>query len=96
MLAESTFPIKPDALVTKAKEFMMAATKGSYDADAMASSFEFVGPVVGPLSKDAFLTAIGSFDLKVRFVSLPSILWGRNEPQFCGLPVKHRWCLPRR
>lgn len=71
MLAESTFPIKPDALVTKAKEFMMAATKGSYDADAMASSFEFVGPVVGPLSKDAFLTAIGSFDLKVRFVSLP-------------------------
>jgi hypothetical protein len=26
----------------------------------------------------------------------PSKLWGRNEPRFCGLPVKHRWCLPRR
>jgi hypothetical protein len=43
----------------------MAATEGQYDATAMADTFEFVGPVVGPLTKDQFLTAIGSFNLKV-------------------------------
>lgn len=64
MLAASTFPIKPDDLVATAKAWLMKATDGQYDETSMAETFEFAGPVVGPLSKEQFLTAIGSFDLK--------------------------------
>lgn len=65
MLAASTFPIKPEDLVAKAKAWLSASlVEGIYDADSLADSFEFVAPVVGPLTKDAFLTAIATFDLK--------------------------------
>jgi len=64
LLAQSIFPIKPNELLVKAKSWLMEASEGRYDATTMADTFEFAGPVVGPLTKDEFLTAIASFDLK--------------------------------
>lgn len=64
MLAASTFPIAPKDLIAKAKAWLANATEGQYDAATMADEFEFVGPVVGPLTKEQFLGAIGGFDLK--------------------------------
>lgn len=64
LLAQSTFPIKPDDLIAKAKEWLTLAGQAAYEESSMADDFEFVGPVVGPLPKQEFLTAIASFQLK--------------------------------
>ena len=66
LLAESSFPIKPDALVTKAKDFL-GANNGCDKPELMAEDFEFAGPVVGPLSKSKFIEAFTSFELKEAF-----------------------------
>merc|ERR1712118_387964 len=62
----SSFPIKPDALVTKAKDFL-GANNGCDKPELMAEDFEFAGPVVGPLSKSKFIEAFTSFELKEAF-----------------------------
>eukprot|EP00976_Prorocentrum_cordatum_P094276 1189727-Prorocentrum_minimum.AAC.3 len=66
MLAASTFPIKPDALILKAKKFL-ASDFGVKDPDAVSEDFRFVAPVVGPLDKKTFLEAFGSFKIKEAF-----------------------------
>lgn len=60
---QSTFPFSPEELVVKAKRFLalndgFAGTVG----DMMADEFEFAGPVVGPLSKQAYLDSIVGFN----------------------------------
>lgn len=62
MLAESTFPIKPEELIMKAK-LVLAFDMGVSNPDLLATDFEFVGPVVGPLGKDTYLKAVGGFKL---------------------------------
>ena len=42
-----------------------ASVAAPVDEALLADSFEFVGPVVGPLSKSAFVNAIGSVDLSL-------------------------------
>jgi len=64
LLAQSTFPIKPDDLILKAKDWLKNAGQGVYEDSSMSDDFEFVGPVVGPLGKEEFISAIGSFRLK--------------------------------
>ena len=52
-LARSSFPIKPDALVGKAKH-VMSSMFGTLEPDVLADDFRFVAPVVGPLGKEEF------------------------------------------
>lgn len=60
MMAESDFPIAPDELIMKAKIYL-AYDSGVKKPELLSDKFEFVGPVVGPLSKDNFLKALGGF-----------------------------------
>lgn len=67
--AESTFPITPEDLIARAKyisspEVQIGVGDGG---DCLAENFQFCGPVVGPLPKKDYLTALGSFDLNTSF-----------------------------
>jgi len=53
-------------LTGKAKDFI----RSGFSAGMMADSFEFMGPVVGPLSKGAFTAAFGSFRVEDAFPDL--------------------------
>jgi len=65
-LEESTFPIAPKELIEKAKYFL-AYDQGVSKPELLADDFQFMGPVVGPLSKEAFLKAVGGFDFSSAF-----------------------------
>ena len=43
---------------------VLAANNGGDDPSLLASTFQFVAPVVGPLDKDAFVTAFTGFKLE--------------------------------
>mmetsp|Transcript_2041 Transcript_2041/g.4807 ORF Transcript_2041/g.4807 Transcript_2041/m.4807 type:complete len:257 (+) Transcript_2041:100-870(+) len=68
-----------EELINIAKRFLFTSKGLGGDPDMLASSFQFEGPVVGPLSKDAFVTAIGSVDFDTAFPN-----W---TPQFYGFFV---------
>ena len=70
MIAAANFPIKSDALIDRTKEILKRGVGKM--ADDFAEDFQFVGPVVGPLAKDAFLKAINSFDITTGFPDLRS------------------------
>jgi len=67
--AESTFPIKPDDLIARAKEVLLPdIALGIEDGGAcLADDFEFVAAVVGPIGKEEYLNALGSFKLEDSF-----------------------------
>jgi hypothetical protein len=82
MLAASTFPIKPDELINRAKEIIRAQRgiqDGSFDENLLAPDFRFCAPFVGGatpkspedampgLPKDQYLAALRSFDLLTAF-----------------------------
>jgi hypothetical protein len=69
----------PDELIAIAKRFLVTSKGLGGDPDMLADSFQFAGPVVGPLSKDAFVKAIGSVDFDTAFPN-----W---TPQFYGFFV---------
>lgn len=69
----------PDELVTIAKRFLVTSKGLGGDPDMLHPSFTFEGPVVGPLSKDEFVKAIGSVDFDTAFPN-----W---TPQFYGFHV---------
>jgi hypothetical protein len=79
MLAETGFSIAPEELTFLAKRFL--ASRGGFGADPelLAESFSFIGPVVGPLSKEAFLGAISSVDIATGFPDF--------DPQFHNFRV---------
>ena len=52
MLAAQSFPISADDLVAKTRSFI-ASDYGADDTDVLAHDFVFVGPFVGPLSREA-------------------------------------------
>jgi hypothetical protein len=66
LLAKSDFPIKPDELIKLAKVYL-AYNQGVDKPELLAEEFEFAGPVVGPLTKQQYLTAVGGFDFKSAF-----------------------------
>jgi hypothetical protein len=68
--ASNTFPIKPDELVVKCKSALRAGFANI--GDSLAEDFEFIGPVVGPLPRDAFVNAVGGFDLTTGFPDMKS------------------------
>lgn len=60
MLAKSEFPIKPDDLVKRCKEVLVAGV-GTKDGGAdFADDFEFCAPVIGPLGKKRVFISIGN------------------------------------
>jgi predicted ester cyclase len=82
MLAASTFPIKPDELINKAKELILANRNiqdGTFDESLLADDFRFCAPFVGGatpaspedpmpgLTKAPYLAALRSFDLLKAF-----------------------------
>eukprot|EP00927_Polykrikos_kofoidii_P002324 TRINITY_DN1089_c0_g1_i1.p1 TRINITY_DN1089_c0_g1~~TRINITY_DN1089_c0_g1_i1.p1 ORF type:complete len:294 (+),score=43.39 TRINITY_DN1089_c0_g1_i1:75-956(+) len=81
-LARSTFPIKPEALVTKAKEVLASefGTAAGSDGSCLAEDFQFVAPIVGPLSKAEFIRAFGSFKLKDAVPDLKDNSWFQVDP----------------
>jgi hypothetical protein len=66
LLAESTFPIAPAALIEKCKACLLT-NFGSAVPELLAEDFAFVAPVVGPLKKEAFVSAFQSFDVLTAF-----------------------------
>ena len=58
MLAAQEFPISPEELVSKAKDFI-SADYGADDTSLLADDFQFIGPFVGPLTKQQYLEALG-------------------------------------
>jgi len=58
MLAAQSFPISADHLIAKAKDFI-ASDYGADDTDMLAADFQFIGPFIGPLSRQQYLDALG-------------------------------------
>ena len=67
--ADSSFPIAPDALVHRAKEVLSPQVGiGTEDDGAcLADDFEFCAAVVGPIPKEEYLNALGTFKLTESF-----------------------------
>jgi hypothetical protein len=66
MLAASSFAIAPSDLIAKTKA-ILAANNGAENPALLASDFQFVAPVVGPLPKERFLEAFGGFKIEEGF-----------------------------
>lgn len=75
----------PDELITIAKRFLLTSKGLGGDPDMLASSFTFEGPVVGPLTKDAFVTAIGLVDF-----ALHSRIGHHNFMDFTSIHLRRR------
>jgi len=66
MLSKSTFKIKPAALIERCKVVVNNGI-GLKNADDLSEDFQFIFPVVGPLSKKEYLDAVGGFELGKMF-----------------------------
>jgi len=66
-LAASRFPIAPDALVDLARKVFreeFGTAKGSDPKSLLSDDFQFVAPIIGPIDREEFLRAFGSFRLR--------------------------------
>lgn len=72
---KKAFPLSEDELINLTKQFLNVQFGGAFKSnpkqltffDVSAPDFKFVAPVVGPLSRDAFSEAFGSFKLGEAF-----------------------------
>merc|ERR1712048_1436690 len=78
----STFPIKPDKLIQMTKDIVASefGTKEGSDASCLTEDFQFVAPIVGPLTKSEFLRAFGSFKLKDAMPDMKDNAWFQVDP----------------
>jgi len=74
MLSKSTFKIKPAALIERCKK-VVDGSIGLKNPDDLADDFKFIFPVVGPLSKDEYLKAVGGFEIGTMFPDLAKGLY---------------------
>lgn len=81
-MKRSSFPIKPEALVAKAKEIIACefGTAQGADSSCLAEDFQFVAPIVGPLTKAEFMRAFGSFKVKEAFPDMKGNQWFHVDP----------------
>jgi len=84
MLKDQKFPIAPDDLIAKAKIFLESRGGFGADPDLLADDFKFYGPVVGPLPKDEFISAIGSVDMNTAFPDFQGEFYAFNVDPFEG------------
>lgn len=81
MLSESTFQIKPDDLIKRSKEVLLAGV-GTEDESVLAEDFEFCAPVVGPLNKAEYLGALRNFDLLGAFPDMNNRFYNLHVDPF--------------
>mmetsp|Transcript_12684 Transcript_12684/g.17992 ORF Transcript_12684/g.17992 Transcript_12684/m.17992 type:complete len:249 (-) Transcript_12684:80-826(-) len=82
MLAESTFPIKPNDLMERAK-YLLSPDCGIGTKDGgecLAEDFEFIAAVVGPIGREEYLNALGSFNLEDAFDITPNFFGMSVDP----------------
>jgi len=81
-MARSTFPIKPDKLINAAKDILASefGTAEGSEGSCLADDFQFVAPIVGPLSKAEFMNAFGSFKLRDAMPDLKDNSWFTVDP----------------
>jgi len=78
MISQAKFPIKPAQLIAMTKEVI---NRDILDPRDLAEDFVFQFPVVGPLSKEEYLKAVGGFKIKDAFPDLnPGIHDFRVDP----------------
>jgi len=81
MLARSTFPIKPPALIARAKQVLEAGVGTKDGGECLAPDFEFCAAVVGPLGREEYLAALGTFKLEDAFPDINPNYYGfRVDP----------------
>lgn len=66
LLETSKFPISEEDLIRLTKA-VLATNNGCDMPELLADDFEFIAPVVGPLSKEEFTKAFASFDIMEAF-----------------------------
>ena len=76
MLKEKAFAKTPDELIALSKKFLVSRGGFGADPELLSDDFKFVAPVVGPLSKTAFVNAIGSVDIKTGFPDFKGEFYG--------------------
>lgn len=81
-LKNSTFAIKPEELLLKAKDVLASdfGTAEGCDGSCLADDFQFVAPIVGPLDKAAFLRAFGSFKITDAMPDISDNMWLQVDP----------------
>merc|ERR1719491_2767940 len=65
-----------DEMILIAKKFLASSGGLGGDPEMLSSDFKFEGPVVGPLGKDEFVSAIGSVDFNTAFPDYHSEFYG--------------------
>lgn len=82
MLSKSTFPIKPADLMARAKYILSAECGiGTKDGgECLAEEFEFCAAVVGPINREEYLGALGSFSLEDAFDITPRFFGMTVDP----------------
>jgi len=83
-LAEKQFKIPPAELIHLAKRFLVSNSGFGADPELLSEDFKFVAPVVGPLSKETFVNAIGSVDIKTGFPDFKGEFYGFHVDPFEG------------
>jgi hypothetical protein len=83
VFAESTFPIKPDDLMARAKQVMsLEVGIGTKDGgECLAHDFEFCAAVVGPIGRKEYLNALGTFRLEDAFDITPNYFGMSVDPK---------------
>ena len=84
VLQAQNFPLKPEVLIAKAKTFLESRDGLVPDPALLADDFQFMGPVVGPLSKDAFLSALGTVGTKTAFPDFQQQCYAFSVDPFDG------------
>ncbi|KAJ1641136.1 hypothetical protein T492DRAFT_923484 [Pavlovales sp. CCMP2436] len=82
-LARSAFALKPDDLIARTKRVLGAefgTAEGCSAEDLLAADFQFVAPIVGPLSRTEFLRAFGSFKVKDAIPDAMDNAWFNVDP----------------
>lgn len=81
-MAQSKFPIEPTVLLDKAKAVLGCefGTAPGADDSVLADDFQFVAPIVGPLSKAEFTATFGSFKVKEALPDLKDNSWFQVDP----------------
>ncbi|KAG8462758.1 hypothetical protein KFE25_004734 [Diacronema lutheri] len=82
-LARSTFPLKPDDLISRTKAVLASefgTREGSDATKLLADDFQFVAPIVGPLTRAEFLRAFGSFKVKEAIPDAKDNAWFQVDP----------------
>ena len=69
MLQANPFAVKPERLIERAKE-IIDNELGLLNPDDLAEDFTFQFPIIGPLNKNEYITAVKGFQIKEAFPDL--------------------------